>query len=245
MTTDFGNFGSIEDATHDAREALRGLKNSEGKSLGHWTALGHALTRGRLINGEDDKTYGKWKRENVYSGSNVRVDAGTERAIMWMAGNPEQLARVRKASPSLFAPRKLHLAYLKLVDELLREGDWSDDEQLLEAGRDIDADEETIALAKKRRADRAEKAAKADAAAHDAEALAAVAAEAELHAAAQLLATELFDAMVARLPKELRDAIRAARSVEGQLLDAPAKPKRAYRRRSKVVEDAEEVIDAA
>lgn len=235
----------LEELEQRGRRALQAIAKGEGKALDHWVELGIALRDGRELHA-DNKAFGKWKASNIYS--HVRKvarkpDANTEVACMWMCSNPDQLTRVRKQKPSLYAPRKLHDAFKAMVDEVLKEGDWSDEEQLHEATADVGATPEDVAAAQAREAARREREAQKLADQTAAEELAKAQAEAELEARVQMLAAERIEAMLTRLPEELQAQVRAALSTDGQLLEPPAKPKRAYRRKAKV-EDAE-VIDAS
>lgn len=205
----------------DARAALKRIAANDGKNLEHWADFGKALAGGRELFPNDDKGFGKWKKSNIYSHTKVKADANTEVAAMWMAAHPEQVAEVRKLKPTVFAPRKLHEFWKKRVDELLAEGDFRNDEELVEVASEIGATADDVEQARKRAEARDQKGKEALAVELQIKSLE----EDIVEARAQMLATRKLEQMLAKLPDELQAAVREHLAIE--------KPKRGRKPKAK------------
>lgn len=227
----------------DARGVLDDLARGEADNLNDWRRFGELLLAGRDLFPSDDKGFGKWKKGNIYDHPTVtvRVDRNTESAVMWMAGHPDQLEYVRGLNPTVRSPRQLHAkwkaALVEVIEEGLQEGDFDDPEFDAAEAFSLPTDavelQAAVAAHAARRAAKAEKEEAADRAEQDR-----IAGLVE-----QRVAVEL-DRIFKRLPKELREQVKAALGEQGQI-EAPAKPKRARKPKAAPVEDAEIVQPAA
>lgn len=106
--------------THIADRAVAGLqKVAQGRDTEEqgWLEYGTALNEGRTLHPDDDKAFGKWKKNLLKQVAQVKPIAEEERAAMWAAANPDQLAQAKALDGKTSTLRGLHKAWKDAYEE--------------------------------------------------------------------------------------------------------------------------------
>ena len=105
--------------THIADRAIAGLKKvGKGRASEEagWLEYGAALNEGRALFPEDDKGFGKWKKELLDQVGLVKPKSNEEGAAMWAAANPEQVQQAKDLGGKTSTLRGLHKAWKEEYD---------------------------------------------------------------------------------------------------------------------------------
>lgn len=101
-----------------AKDALRGLKmvkQGEEGVISGWLVYGAALNKGRNLFPSDDKAFGFWKQENIYSINLIEKPPYNpdEQAAMWAAEDPDRLYKILEENPKVTTVRGAHAKWRK------------------------------------------------------------------------------------------------------------------------------------